>query len=161
MSIHRRSKAVSRFECRKSDDSGLARGEMVLERQTTPKRSHRTYKYLYIPRYGLQSKGIGRNGGMSLPPESVYGGRSQGTLEQVTAGAFLAFTVTMMVMVMNNFVLGIIGDAYGAVKEENQNYPSLFTQLWDLNVLEVRPPRALNSDLFGASRRGRDSGGMS
>jgi hypothetical protein len=30
---------------------------MVLERQTTPKRSHRTYKYLYIPRYGLQSKG--------------------------------------------------------------------------------------------------------
>ena len=50
----------------------------------------------------------------------------------------MAMLIGMMFMVMNNFVLGIVGDAYGAVKEENQAYPSLFKQLWDLNMLEVR-----------------------
>jgi hypothetical protein len=61
-----------------------------------------------------------------------------GTLEQTASGVFLAVLVGLMFMVMNNFVLGIIGDAYGAIKEENQAYPSLFMQIWDLNMLEVR-----------------------
>lgn len=62
-----------------------------------------------------------------------------GSLEQAAAALFQFFLVGMMFLVMNNFVLGIIGEAQGAVKEEAKAYPSFFQQIWDLNVLEVRP----------------------
>lgn len=58
-------------------------------------------------------------------------------MQYVTA-LYVVSMVLVTFMIMQNFVLAIIGDAYGVVKGSHQGTESLFEDIYELNLLGVR-----------------------
>lgn len=63
----------------------------------------------------------------------------QSPVQQLVTWIYLVSLVLMILFVMNQFVLGILVDAYCGIKKDFQDTVSFFDQVWRLNIVKVCP----------------------